>query len=269
MSLQLAQPIFDGGQRRGVRRQREAIFEASTLSLEQAADRGAIRSAHRARRGRVARARARRARGRRRRRANEVLKITIVAFDAGSTTNIEVIDAQRSARDLEAVVALAEDAVRQARLDLLVALGRFPQLGATGTDEQLDFEDQRLVGADAAVGWRAVAVAQVRRNDDAAQAADPHADDALAETRESRSWPTVNGKRAGVEARALVVRPRRVIEPAGVIHGHVSADRRLRAGADAQIDGRERHVRRRGGRDAVRIAAAADARAPGPSQQRK
>ena len=33
--------------------------------------------------------------------ANEVLKITIVAFDAGSTTNIEVIDAQRSARDLE------------------------------------------------------------------------------------------------------------------------------------------------------------------------
>ena len=53
-----------------------------------------------------------------------MLKITIVAFDAGSTTNIEVIDAQRSARDLEAFVALAEDAVRQARLDLLVALGR-------------------------------------------------------------------------------------------------------------------------------------------------
>jgi outer membrane protein TolC len=59
--------------------------------------------------------------------ANEVLKITIIAFDAGSTTNIEVIDAQRSARDQESFVAVAEDAVRQARLDLLVALGRFPK----------------------------------------------------------------------------------------------------------------------------------------------
>jgi hypothetical protein len=38
-----------------------------------------------------------------------------------------VIDAQRVARDQESLVALAEDAVRQARLDLLVALGRFPR----------------------------------------------------------------------------------------------------------------------------------------------
>ncbi len=56
-----------------------------------------------------------------------MLKITITAFDAGATTNIEVIDAQRSARDLETAVAQAEDRVRQARLDLLVAMGRFPQ----------------------------------------------------------------------------------------------------------------------------------------------
>ena len=56
-----------------------------------------------------------------------MLKITIIAFDAGSTTNIEVIDAQRSARDQELVVVQAEDALRQARLDLLVALGRFPR----------------------------------------------------------------------------------------------------------------------------------------------
>ena len=35
LSVQLSQPIFEGGQRRGLRRQREAIFEASTLSLEQ------------------------------------------------------------------------------------------------------------------------------------------------------------------------------------------------------------------------------------------
>jgi outer membrane protein TolC len=56
-----------------------------------------------------------------------VLKITVIAFEAGSTTNIEVIDAQRSARDQDLIVAQAEDAVRQARLELLVALGRFPK----------------------------------------------------------------------------------------------------------------------------------------------
>ena len=35
LSLQLTQPLFDGGERRGVRRQREALFQASTFSLEQ------------------------------------------------------------------------------------------------------------------------------------------------------------------------------------------------------------------------------------------
>ena len=46
---------------------------------------------------------------------------------AGATTNLEVIDAERSARDAESAATIAEDAVRRARLDLLVALGRFPQ----------------------------------------------------------------------------------------------------------------------------------------------
>ena len=35
--------------------------------------------------------------------------------------------AQRVARDTETAAALAEDAVRRAKLDLLVALGRFPK----------------------------------------------------------------------------------------------------------------------------------------------
>ncbi len=59
--------------------------------------------------------------------ANEVLKITTAAFEVGATTNIEVIDAQRSARDVATAVTIAEDAVRRARLDLLVAIGRFPR----------------------------------------------------------------------------------------------------------------------------------------------
>ena len=59
--------------------------------------------------------------------AAEVLKITTFAFEAGATTNLEVIDAQRQARDADSAAAVAEDAVRRAQLDLLTALGRFPQ----------------------------------------------------------------------------------------------------------------------------------------------
>ncbi len=59
--------------------------------------------------------------------AAEVLRITTAAFEVGATTNLEVIDAQRTARDAESAAAFAEDAVRRARLDLLVALGRFPR----------------------------------------------------------------------------------------------------------------------------------------------
>jgi outer membrane protein TolC len=125
-SMQVSQPLFEGGQRKGLRRQRESVFEASRLSLEQLQieARSEVRIARAAIESRErALVSARQAA----QTANEVLKITIVAFDAGSTTNIEVIDAQRSARDLELVVVQAEDAVRQARLDLLVALGMFPK----------------------------------------------------------------------------------------------------------------------------------------------
>jgi len=126
LSVQLSQPIFEGGQRKSLRRQRDAIFQSSTLSLERAQIEA--RSEVRIARAAVeARERALAAAREAAQTANEVLKITIIAFDAGSTTNIEVIDAQRSARDQDSVVAVAEDAVRQARLELLVALGRFPK----------------------------------------------------------------------------------------------------------------------------------------------
>ena len=59
--------------------------------------------------------------------ANEVLKISTAAFEVGATTNIEVIDAQRSARDAETAVELADHALRRSKLELLVAVGRFPQ----------------------------------------------------------------------------------------------------------------------------------------------
>lgn len=49
-----------------------------------------------------------------------------VAYRAGATTNLEVIDAERRARDAQVQAVLAEDAARQARLDLLLASGSFP-----------------------------------------------------------------------------------------------------------------------------------------------
>lgn len=58
--------------------------------------------------------------------ARVALRITEVAYKAGATTNVEVVQAQQTARNAELFEALAEDRLRQARLDLLVALGQFP-----------------------------------------------------------------------------------------------------------------------------------------------
>ena len=57
--------------------------------------------------------------------AREVVDITNM-FRAGAAANIEVIDAERSARDAETSIAVAKDTLRRARLELLTALGRFP-----------------------------------------------------------------------------------------------------------------------------------------------
>jgi outer membrane protein len=58
--------------------------------------------------------------------AAEALHITEVAYRAGARTNIEVVQAQQAARNGEIEAAVAENRLRQARLDLLVALGQFP-----------------------------------------------------------------------------------------------------------------------------------------------
>jgi outer membrane protein TolC len=48
------------------------------------------------------------------------------SYRAGATSNLDVIDAERRARDAATTAVIAEDAVRQANLDLLSAAGRFP-----------------------------------------------------------------------------------------------------------------------------------------------
>jgi outer membrane protein TolC len=125
-SVVLSVPLFDGGLRAGQRQERSALLDtvrAERASLERQASsevrmaREAIRLTERA----TERARAAEAQ------ANEVLMITDIAYREGATTNIEVIDAQRRARDASTTTALAEDALRRARLELLVASGRFPR----------------------------------------------------------------------------------------------------------------------------------------------
>jgi outer membrane protein len=58
--------------------------------------------------------------------ANDAMHLAEVAYRAGSSTNLELIDAQRVARDAETQANLAENNERQATLDYLAAAGRFP-----------------------------------------------------------------------------------------------------------------------------------------------
>ena len=118
-------PIFDSGARAAAKIERRADVDqararlagASTqASSEVRAARAAVASIERTA------AAARAAAGD----ARQVETITNISFRAGAATNIEVIDAERSARDLDAAVVVAEDQLRRARLDLLNALGRFP-----------------------------------------------------------------------------------------------------------------------------------------------
>jgi outer membrane protein TolC len=124
--LNFSQPIFDGGQRRGLRRFRQANFDTARLAVQglQIQARSEVRLA---RETVLSTQRAFENLRSAAQQAAEVLKITTFAFEAGATTNLEVIDAQRQARDADSAAAVAEDAVRRAQLDLLTALGRFPQ----------------------------------------------------------------------------------------------------------------------------------------------
>ncbi len=123
--LILSWPLFEGGLRIGQSRERDALAKEADAELDllfrQArsdvrlaweamlrAD-GAYRSSKRAAD-----------------RADSVLQLVTQAYKAGAITSLDVIDAERQARDAETGAIVAEDGVRQSRLDLLAAVGRFP-----------------------------------------------------------------------------------------------------------------------------------------------
>ena len=123
--LVLSIPFFDGGLRYGVQRERRALDEQAgaqldgllrQVSVEVRAAFAVVRNADES----LASARLAVSA------ANTAATLADKAYRAGATTNLEVIDAERRARDAESQVALAEDAARQARLDLLAATGAFP-----------------------------------------------------------------------------------------------------------------------------------------------
>ena len=119
-------PVFDSGQRRGEARERLALVDVARAERAEA-ERQASSDIRIAREAVAAFERALAHAQRAAEQANEVVRITDIAFREGANTNIEVIDAQREARDAETAVAIAAHAVRRARLELLVATGRFPQ----------------------------------------------------------------------------------------------------------------------------------------------
>jgi len=123
--LVLTIPVLEGGLRPAVSKQREALAHESEAQLQavllQARSdvrvsfeslRFAVAGYHAARRGAVS--------------AVAALDLANQAYGAGATSNLDVIDAERRARDATTTAVIAEDTVRQAKVDLLAAAGRFP-----------------------------------------------------------------------------------------------------------------------------------------------
>jgi outer membrane protein TolC len=124
-AIVLSIPLFDGGVRYGIQRERRANDVEAQASLEgllrqvSVEVRAALEVVHNADDGLAASRAAATA-------ANTAAVLADKSYRAGASTNLEVVDAERQARDAASQVALAEDAARQARLDLLLATGAFP-----------------------------------------------------------------------------------------------------------------------------------------------
>lgn len=123
--LVLTLPLYDGGLRYGQQRERHAIVASAQAAVEgllrQA--RADVRTAFAVlRRTDLAAAAARDAA----RLGRQAFSMASRAYQAGATTSLDLIDAARRSRDAETAAVAADDSARQARLDLLVAAGRFP-----------------------------------------------------------------------------------------------------------------------------------------------
>ena len=123
--LILSVPLYDGGLRYGQQQERQVLAAEAQAQLEgaqrqaKAEVRVAFESVKRADEALLSARTAALL-------ADEALQLATQAYKAGATTNLEVIDAERRSRDAATSAVIAEDAARQARVDLLAASGRFP-----------------------------------------------------------------------------------------------------------------------------------------------
>ena len=123
--LVLTIPFYDGGLRYGQQKERKAARDEAQAQLE--ATLRQARSDVRTAFEEVQRADAALESSRQAAKlAESALELANIAYRAGAYTNIEVIDAERTARDAETAVAVAEDGAREARVDLLAATGHLP-----------------------------------------------------------------------------------------------------------------------------------------------
>jgi len=123
--LVLTVPLYDGGLRYGQERQRRALADEARADVEATLRQAKsdVRTAfEEIQRADIALDQARQSAAF----AKQALDLANLAYHAGATSNLEVIDAERQSRDAETQAAIAEDASRQARLDFLAASGRFP-----------------------------------------------------------------------------------------------------------------------------------------------
>jgi outer membrane protein TolC len=125
VQLVLSLPIFEGGFRLGQLREREAIARETSTALD-----ATLRQARSEVRVSVEAVQHQEASFAAARRASEqaraVLTLTTQAYEAGATNSLDLTTAQQQSRDADLAVVISEDAVRNARLDLLAAVGLFP-----------------------------------------------------------------------------------------------------------------------------------------------
>jgi outer membrane protein TolC len=125
LQLQLTVPLFDGGLRYGLFHARAALSDGARAELDGALAQGrsellagfaALHHDERALESAQSAAQL----------ARRAVEIAELSYRLGATTNLELLDAQRRARDAETAAVMAEDALHRARLDVQAAAGVFP-----------------------------------------------------------------------------------------------------------------------------------------------
>jgi outer membrane protein TolC len=121
----LSLPIFEGFFRQGLQQERNVLADEGRVQVE-----GTLRQVRsdvrvaieEVRREEEALAQARLAADR----ARSALQLVVESYRAGATNDLDVSTAQQQSRDADLSAVITEDAVRQARLDLVSAVGQFP-----------------------------------------------------------------------------------------------------------------------------------------------